>query len=222
MTRMAKTASVLVLAALLSLILVSCGEGKGVTVKAEGGGPPAETAPVEEAGGAQAGKAALLVVAQEDFQDIEYDTVRKALAGAGFGVSVAAPEKAPAVGVSGTRVTPDLSLSEARASGYAAVIFIGGPGTPSLFDSRDAHRLAMEAAQEGKVLAAICLAPAILARAGVLKGKRATVYPSAADELVAGGAQYTGTGVEIDGNLVTADGPEASEQFARAVLELLR
>ncbi|MBC7253145.1 MAG: DJ-1/PfpI family protein [Actinobacteria bacterium] len=222
MTRLTRTAFILMLAALLSLIPVSCGEGKGVTVMTEGGGPPSETAPVEESGGAQAGNSVLLVVAQEDFQDIEYDTVRKALAGAGFGVTVAAPEKEPAVGVSGTMVTPDLSLAEARASAYAAVIFIGGPGTPSLFDSRDAHRLAVEAAQEGKVLAAICLAPAILARAGVLRGRRATVYPSAAGELTAGGAQYTGAGVEIDGNLVTADGPEASEQFAQAVIQKLR
>jgi putative intracellular protease/amidase len=113
----------------------------------------------------------------------------------------------PAVGVSGTRMIPDLSLSEAHAKGHAAVIFIGGPGTPSPFHSGQAHRLARETARGEGSLGAICPAPAILARAGVLNGKRATTYPTAAEDLEVGGAHYTGAAVEVDGNMMTTQRP---------------
>lgn len=222
MPKAMKAAALLLSLALLALLVVSCG------ITGERPTPP-EPAPLKE-NGTETSPAAqetyaggvLLVVAQKDFQDIEYNTVRDELAAAGYRVSVAAPQKAAASGVSGTRVDPDLSLSEARASAYLAVIFIGGPGTEDLFDLPDAHRIATETVGQGKPLAAICLAPAILARAGVLAGKRATVYPSVSGDLKAGGATYTGADVEIDGKIITASGPEASHDFARAIIDALR
>jgi len=221
MTRFVKQFFVITLASLLCLPLASCGRENGGTAKVVGESSWEETG-AGESTGVEAGPTVLLVIAQEDFQDVEFNTVRHALKSAGYTVSVAAEERVPAVGVSGTRVVPDFSLSEAHAKGHAAVIFIGGPGTPSLFDSGEAHRLAREAAQGEGLLAAICLAPAILARAGVLKGKQATAYPTAAEDLEVGGAHYTGAAVEVDGNIVTAQGPEASEQFAGIILERLR
>jgi len=216
-----KAAALLLSLALLALLVVSCG------TTGERPAPP-EPSPLKENGtetppAVQSPSAGgvLLVVAQNDFQDIEYNTVRGELAAAGYGVSVAAPRKATASGVSGTRVDPDLSLSEARASVYLAVVFIGGPGTEDLFDLEDAHRIATETVGQGKPLAAICLAPAILARAGVLVGKRATSYPSASGDLTAGSAIYTGADVEIDGKIITASGPEASSAFSRAIISAL-
>ncbi len=203
------------------LSFFSCGGKEEPAVTGERTSLAEETATAEETL-PTVSKAVLLVVAQDGFQDIEYSTVRQALEGAGFRVSVAAPQGGKATGMSGTLVDVDLTLAEARATNFAAVIFIGGSGTPALYGLADAHRLAMEAEGQGKVLAAICLAPAILARAGVLQGKKATVYSTASQDLVEGGATYTGAGVEIDGKIITADGPEASEQFARAVIEALR
>lgn len=66
-------------------------------------------------------------------------------------------------------------------------------------------------------MSAICLAPVTLANAGLLEGKRATVYPSAKSFLKWKGATYTGNPVEVDGNIVTANGPEVAEEFAQAV-----
>lgn len=221
MTKALKAALLLLSLTLLALFSVSCGTpGESTT--------PPEPAPLEESGAETppvvqppSADTVLVVVCQEGFQDIEYETVRQALTAAGFKVAVAAPQKATASGVSGTRVTPDFALAEAHASGYLAVVFIGGPGADSLFDNQDAHRLAMEAAKQGGVLAAICLAPAILARAGVLAGKRATVYPSASGDLTAGGATYTGNDVEVDGKIITASGPDASSAFSQAIINTL-
>ncbi|MBC7247946.1 MAG: DJ-1/PfpI family protein [Actinobacteria bacterium] len=217
-----KAAALLLSLAMLALSVVSCGNA------GESPAPP-QPAPLKENGTGtppavqpSSGDTVLMVVCQDGFQDIEYNTVRGELAAAGYKVSVAAPQKATASGVSGTSVAPDLALAEAHAAGYLAVVFIGGPGTDSLFDNEDAHRLAMEAAEGGKVLAAICLAPAILARAGLLAGKRATSYPSASGYLTTGGADYTGSEVEVDGNVITASGPDASHDFAQAIIDALR
>lgn len=221
-----KAVRLLVIAAVSLLVLaaVSCGDGE--TTETIGGGgerPPSEVAEeiTGKEGGAQAAKV-LLIVAQNGFQDIEYDAVRGGLLDAGYRVVTASPRGGRATGMSGFTVNADLPLAQARAEEFAAVVFIGGEGAPSLYDDAEAHRVAREAAEQGKVLGAICLAPVILARAGLLEGKRATVYPSAKQELLDGGASYTGAGVEIDGRLITGDGPEASEQFARAIIEALR
>lgn len=223
---MKRTGALVTLALLilvLSLFFISC--GKEAEKKAGGETAARETATTGAVEAAEAeGKAGgtvLLVVCQSGFQEKEYQPVRTALEDAGFTVKVASPQAGVAEGVSGTKVVPDLTLSEARASDYLAVVFIGGPGTESLYDLPEAHRLASDAAAQGKTLAAICLAPAVLARAGLLRGKRATVYSSASGELTAGGAVYTGASVEVDGKIVTANGPEAAAAFARAVLQSL-
>lgn len=73
----------------------------------------------------------------------------------------------------------------------------------------------------GKLVAGICFSGAVLARAGVLAGKRATVFPSARAvvELRNGGAQYVTELLVTDGTVVTASGPEAALAFGRALVE---
>ena len=88
-----------------------------------------------------------------------------------------------------------------------------------------ALRLCPEARPEGaadkhKVLAAICVAPITLARAGVLEGKRATTS-LAGSVIEAEGATYTGALVERDGLIITANGPAASDAFGRAIAAAL-
>lgn len=171
-----------------------------------------------EAAVSGAGKA-LLVVAPRDFNDHEYEEARSALEEAGYGVAVASSRKGKASGTQGMEVEVDLELARAKAGDYAAVVFIGGEGAKALFNDPDALKLAREAEAAGMTVAAICVAPAILARAGVLKGKKATCYPSVADRLEAEGAEYVEEDVVVDGKVVTACGPEAAEAFGAAVVD---
>lgn len=202
------------LAAALLVAVVSCGGGGEAATEADG--QDQEAVPVQAAG-----KKVLMVIPQTDFQDKEYSTVHDALTQAGCQVVVATRDHAAAIGVSGTSVTPDALMSDVKVSDYKAVVFIGGPGAENLYNLEGARNIAIEAVRENRVLSAICLAPVILARAGVLEGKRATVYCSASRELTKNGAEYTGASVEVDGRIITGDGPEASAEFARAVLEAL-
>ena len=73
----------------------------------------------------------------------------------------------------------------------------------------------------GKLVASICSAGGILANAGILKGRKATVFPAEIALIKSKGAVYTDTGVVVDGNLVTADGPEHAKIFGEAIVKAL-
>ena len=113
----------------------------------------------------------------------------------------------------------------ALGSAGAAVVFVGGSGAQKYYSNERALTIAREAYEKGKVLGAICIAPGILAKAGVLKGKNATIWDSGSGEFVKileeNGAIYTGMNVEIDGNIITANGPHAAQGFAEAIIEKL-
>ena len=83
-------------------------------------------------------------------------------------------------------------------------------------------KIARDAVVQGKVLAAICIAPSILANAGVLEGVEATSFPSEKGNLIAKGANYTGADLTVDGNTITANGPGAARKFGNAVVDALR
>lgn len=176
--------------------------------------------PAQAAGGS--GKQVLVIVAQRGFQEKEFLPVRDALESAGISCTVASASAGEASGVSGTKVSCGSNISDAAASGYDAVVFIGGPGTTMFYDDPAAHKLAKDALSSGRVLGAICIAPVVLANAGVLKGRKATVFPGEEGFLVSGGADYTGRSVEKDGMIITADGPGSAQEFARALVEALR
>ncbi|MBQ1222713.1 MAG: DJ-1/PfpI family protein, partial [Oscillospiraceae bacterium] len=73
--------------------------------------------------------------------------------------------------------------------------------------------------EAGGVVAAICAAPMVLGRMGLLEGKKATCYPGFEEHLQ--GAEVTGDSVTADGNFVTANGPGAAAEFGFAVGEKL-
>ena len=73
----------------------------------------------------------------------------------------------------------------------------------------------------GKWVAAICAAPRVLAKAGLLDGKRATAYPGFIDGSDFPDLTYTASAVERDGNVVTSRGPGTAIDFALTLIEVL-
>lgn len=166
-------------------------------------------------------KRVLMVIAPDGFRDEEYSAPRALLEARGCKVTVASTATAPAKGMLGMMVTPDTTIDAVRASDYDLVVFVGGYGAETYYRHPKAHALASETLAGGRPLAAICVAPTILANAGLLKGKRATVWASQAPALTAGGADYTGRGVERDGLVITADGPASAAAFAEELARAL-
>jgi protease I len=115
----------------------------------------------------------------------------------------------------------EISLSDALRQSWDAALFIGGGGAQVLFDDLDAQQLARSTSSIGGVVGAICIAPSVLARAGHLRGKRATAFASQRDDLVLHGALWDDGPVVVDGRTVTANGPDAAEQFGAEVADLL-
>jgi protease I len=121
----------------------------------------------------------------------------------------------------GAKVTPDLLLADAKSSDYQGVVVVGGMGSPEyLWNDSKLHEIVREQSKENKVVASICLSGAVLANAGVLKGKKATVWPmdESLKALSDGGAQYQEQPVVQDGKLITANGPEAAQKFGETII----
>jgi len=166
-------------------------------------------------------KQILMVLAEDPFRDPEYFEPRKVLDAAGYQVMTTSTAKT-AKGAEGAVVNVDLLLKDVKPQDYDAIVFIGGSGSYQYHDNKKAHELARYAAAPGKVLGAICAAVGTPANAGVLKGKKATSFSGVADMLKAGGAAYTGAGVTVDGNIVTADGPMSAKSFGEALIKAIK
>jgi protease I len=104
---------------------------------------------------------------------------------------------------------------------YSGLVLVGGPGALLLAEHPDALRLTREAHQAGKLIAAWGHSTAILARAGVVKGRRITGDPSLAEVVRAAGGKFTGKQVERDRNLVTAYDDAAGLRMGREMIRII-
>ncbi|HHD92341.1 MAG TPA: DJ-1 family protein, partial [Candidatus Portnoybacteria bacterium] len=116
---------------------------------------------------------------------------------------------------------------EINLNDYQAVVFSGGPKALDYLDNQKVYQIVQQTVQEKKVLGAICISPVILAKAGVLKGKQATVWSLVLNRqpvkiLKENGAQYINQSVVKDGLIITANGPSAATEFGKEVVRVIK
>ncbi len=162
----------------------------------------------------------LMVIAPQRFRDEELFVTQAELERAGHEIVIASTTAGECSGSRGGHATATLPLADARAADFDVLVFVGG-GSKMYFQHVEALRLAREMDQKKGVVAAICLAPVILANAGLLQGKNATVAGTQAAALERGGARYCGPGVTVDGRIITANAPKASRLFAEKIIEVI-
>lgn len=167
-------------------------------------------------------KKVVFITAPEIFRDEEYAVPKQILESNRIKVVTASTKKGEITGKLGMKAVSDMTIDEVNLSDFDAIVYVGGAGASVFFENPVALKLAQDFFAAGKPTTAICIAPTTLANAGVLKGKTATVFPDGQPALAQGGANYTGKSLEIDGNIITANGPEAAEEFGKAVLEALK
>lgn len=163
----------------------------------------------------------LMVIAPEAFRDEELLVPRGVFQGESWQVDTVSTKAGRATGMLGAHEEITKTLADLRPESYDAVVVVGGMGSPAhLWENTDLHRILQKMDADGKVVAAICLSGAVLAKAGVLNGKKATVWemPESLSALKAGGAHYTAEPVTVDGRIITANGPDAADTFARSVV----
>lgn len=121
----------------------------------------------------------------------------------------------------GLPVTADAAAADVRASDFDAIIIPGGY-SPDLMRRNPAMvNLVRDAANQGKIVAAICHAGWMLVSAGVLKGRAVTSFFSIKDDLVAAGAEWVDREVVRDGNIITSRNPNDLPAFCREIIAAL-
>jgi protease I len=164
-------------------------------------------------------KPVLLIIAPKDFRDEELFITQSELERSGITSIIASSIVGECIGSKGGKAISTLSLDQINCKDYSTIVFIGGMGCRLFFDNPKALNLAQEMHAEGSLVAAICIAPVILAKAGLLEHKKATVFSSEIETLEALGAYYTGMDVTVDDNIITAYGPQSSLRFAKRIIE---
>ena len=172
-------------------------------------------------------QARVLILAADGFETVELFEPKKALEAAGAKVTLASIGKDPIQGMKedinkAETITPDITLEEVDTDDYDALVLPGGVANPDKMRLEDrALDIVTEFMEDGKIVAAICHAPWLLAEADVIDGRRLTSFPSIRTDLENAGADVVDEEVVVDGNLITSRKPDDIPAFNKAIIEAL-
>lgn len=167
----------------------------------------------------------LFALASDRFIDMGYTVPRRILEEEGIECFTAAKIHGRCYGMHGEIVDSDFSFDEVVPGDFDGIIIGGGIGCQDeLWRNEKLIDITNQIARAGKIAAAICLGPVVLAEAGLLAGKKATCLPTPATLrlLKLDKAEIMPDNVVVDGNIVTAKTPLDGEEFARAILSVIR
>lgn len=168
-------------------------------------------------------KRVLVVVSPIKFRDEELSEPIKYLEKAGIEYDIISTRTGLAIGMLGGKILIEKTIQDVESAGishYAGLIIVGGGGSPEhLWDNKPLQDIVQEFYKQNKVVSAICLSSVVLARAGILKGKNATVWND--DVAIAairdGGGIFKPDPIVVDGLIITANGPPAAAGFGEKV-----
>ncbi len=167
-------------------------------------------------------KKAALIIASQEFRDEEYFITKEVLEKNNITVKTVC-DKTKAIGRFGGEAQADILINELKVDNFDAIVFIGGSGAVKLLDNELSYELARETLSQKKLLAAICIAPTILAKAGVLENRQATVWSNSMDKsavkiLLENGAVYQEKPIIKDNNIITGQDHKAAREFGEAIV----
>ena len=161
----------------------------------------------------------IIVLLTDGFEEIEALTPVDMLRRAKLNVKTVGVNGKIAVGSHGIPVVCDITAEEVDLNEVTMAVFPGGmPGSLNLDASPFTDKVIDAVTKKGGRLAAICAAPLVLGRRGLLNGKKATCFPGFEAELI--GATVTGEEFVTDGNVTTGKGMEYSLPFAKELVRL--
>ena len=153
------------------------------------------------------------------FEEIEAIATVDVLRRAGLNVkTVSLTGDKKVVGSHGVPVTADLLFEEVLFPAAEMLVLPGG--TPAYNTHEGPKKEIREFYDKGEKVAAICASPMVFGQLGILKGRKATCYPSF-EEYLEGAILHTDQPVVVDGNVITGKGPGLTLDFALALVEIL-
>lgn len=163
----------------------------------------------------------ILVILAPGFEEIEAVAPTDIWKRLGFKVTLAGLDDMQITGAHGIVIEADALLDEVIGLDHDAIFLPGGmPGSINLRDDERVCSLVRQMYEDGKTVSAICAAPMVLSKCGVLKNKKFTMYPGMGDFLT-GNDTPCGESAVADGNAVTGKGPGAVFDFASLVAKNL-
>ena len=168
----------------------------------------------------------ILIVATDGFEESELFGPRELLIDQGAEVKLASPElkpiQAPVHDDPGKTIRPDMTIEDADAGEFDALILPGGVRNPDALRTNSAAiALIREFASAGKPVAAICHGPWLLVEADLVRGRTVTSWPSIRTDLRNAGANVVDEPAVVDGNIVTSRKPDDVEPFTSALVRLI-
>lgn len=163
----------------------------------------------------------VLVPVAQGCEELETVTIIDLLRRAGIEVIVAGLHSGSIVASRGTVLLPDMTLEEALQDQYDMVALPGGVGANHLQNDNRILNLLRKMAEDGKFIAAICAAPKVLSKAGVLDGRRATWFPNSLTPGEMRGVTQVDEIVVQDGNIITSRGPGTAMDFTLHLIKVL-
>lgn len=166
--------------------------------------------------------ARVLVPLAQGCEELEAITITDLLVRAGIEVITAGLDGQTVKASRGMTLVPDTDLDTALQQDYDMIVLPGGlPGADHLNNDPRIQQCIKTMAASGKTIAAICAAPKVLARAGLLDNKRATAYPGTLEKLKLASTTLTSDAVVSDGNIITSRGPGTAMDFSLVLIEKL-
>ncbi len=160
------------------------------------------------------------VILADGFEEVEAMAVIDVLRRAEIDTVIAGLHDSYVTSARKVRIMPDTVIDSVRADDFDVIVLPGGqPGSDNLNADARVKDLVSQFSMKGKITAAICAAPYVLANAGVLAGKHVTSYPTYKDRL--GGGVYEEKSVVFDGNVLTSRGAGTALDFGIAIVEKL-
>lgn len=159
----------------------------------------------------------LLIIPAQNFNQEEYLIITNALDRAGIKIFIASDSNFLCIGSNGMKVKNDVQLYNIHESNFDGLILVGGSGMRNYWNNKAIHSTVQKFAKNKKPIGAICSAPVILAKAGLLFGG-ATCHADDRRELECEGVDYKDLPVVVQKNIITAQNPNASTEFVKAFL----
>lgn len=162
-------------------------------------------------------KSILLILPAKDFNEQEYLIISSALKKADKKIFIASDANFLCTGSNGLKVKNDIHFYNLHEENFYAIVFIGGKGVRNYWENKQLHKIALKFKKSGKLIGAICSAPIILAKAGVIE-KTATCFPDDSKELEQAGIEYKNESVVVEKNIITASDPSSAPDFINLFL----
>ena len=165
----------------------------------------------------------VLIPLAQGCEELEAITLIDILRRADIDVVTAGLDDKPVISSHGVTIVPDTTLDDALNDSYDMVVLPGGlPGADHLAADSRLNALLKKMVESDRFVGAICAAPQVLAKAGLLEGKTITSYPGFVKSDDFPKVTNTGSALECDGKIITSRGPGTAMDFALKLVGVLK